>query len=77
MLPIGLDPQKLLEVQRITQFITGSIEVDAEAGKIELILTTDNPEAALVIPSLVSQFADQLATQLSSFFMIKGGIIEV
>ena len=39
-------------------------------------LSFDQAEVRSVVPSLLGQFSNALATQISSFFMIKGEIVK-
>lgn len=72
-----IDPQKLAEMQKTTQHISGIIRIDYAANTLTVRLSSLNPEAAAIIPSLLSQFADSLAQQFSAYLAIKGEIIEV
>lgn len=72
-----LDPAKLAELQRVTQHIKGTIRIDAGNRSVNLTLDTDHPEAINAIPAILSQFAEQLANQLSAYMKIEGEIIEV
>jgi len=39
-------------------------------------LNSDHAEARRLVPSLLEQFSNALATQLNSFFMIRGEIVK-
>jgi len=39
-------------------------------------LSSDQAEARRLVPSLLEQFSNAIATQLNSLFMIKGEIVE-
>lgn len=77
VMPGMIDPQKLAEMQRVTQHIGGIIRVDYATKTMTVSLSSSVPEAATVIPSLLSQFADSLAQQFSTYLAIKGEIVEV
>lgn len=74
---MGVDPAKMAEMQKVSQHINGKIRVDYADKTITIGLSSVMPEAAVLIPDMLSQFAGALATQLSSFFAIKGEIVEV
>lgn len=76
MLP-GIDPQQLQRVQSVSKNIKGSIRIDYKENTVLLEFKTDVDGAKQMIPNMMSQFADSLATQLSSFFAIQGEIIEI
>ena len=72
-----LDPQKMAQVQQISQHIKGEITVDYKKSTILIALVTNNPEAQALVNTLLDQFSGSLATQLSSFFSIRGEIEEI
>lgn len=74
---MGIDPRQLAAIQGVSKHIRGIITVNYKAKEVELLLKTDDAEAAKLISSLLSQFANALAQQLSSFFAITGEIVEV
>jgi len=76
MMP-GVDPQKLAQVQQVSQYIKGEIVIDYNDGTVTIKMLSDNQQAVQMIPGLLGQFAEGLAVQLQSFFAIKGEIIEV
>lgn len=78
MLPgMGVDPQKMAVMQKVSQHINGVIRIDYAAKTVLLSFSSVDPEAVVLIPELLSQFSGALAQQLSAFFAIKGEIIEV
>lgn len=76
MVMMGVDPQKLAAMQKVTQHISGRIRVDYAANTITVSLSSSVPEASAIIPSLLSQFADSLAQQFSAYLAIQGELIE-
>jgi len=74
---LGIDPAKVAEMQKISQYIDGVIRIDYSAKTVALTLSSVNPEASDILPELLSQLGGALATQLQAFFAIKGEIIEV
>jgi len=76
MMP-GIDPQKLAEVQQFSQYIKAEIVINYNDSTVTIKMSSDNLQAAQMVPGLLSQFAEGLAAQLQSFFAIKGEIIEV
>jgi len=75
MMP-GVDPRQLAEAHRIGRNIKAVITIDYTEQKSTLEMSSDIPEAAALIPNMLSQFAEGLATQLQAFFAIRGEIIE-
>lgn len=71
-----VDPAQLAAMQQRTRNITPLIRVDYKAQTLTLSLTTEDPEGAQMIPQILGQFAQQLATQLDSFMAMKGKIVE-
>ena len=73
----SLDQNKVRQVQRVSQKIKGEIKINNAKGTITIKFIPIDEEGAQFAKSLIPQFAETLATQLSSFFKIKGEIIEV
>ena len=73
----GLDPEKMAKVQAVSGKIDAEVRLDYNENKLILGLTTTDADAAELIPSLISQLGEALATQLSAFFAIQGEIVEV
>jgi len=76
MMP-SINPQDLQKVQEFSKHITGEIRVDYSDCSVKLTLKTNNEQSKIIIPNLLSQFSENLATQMSSFFAIDGEIVEV
>lgn len=74
---MGVDPEKMAQMQKTSQHINGKIRIDYKANAVTIELSSIVPEAAAIIPDLLDQFSGALAQQLSAFFAIKGEIIEV
>jgi hypothetical protein len=74
---LGVDPQKMAQIQAVCQNIKAVIKVDQKLNQVVLTLSTDDQAASAMIPTLLTSFSDGLAVQLSSYFAIKGEIIEV
>ena len=77
MFPSGVRPDQIAKVQEVSKHIKGEIKVIYKENTVYLKLSSDVDEAKKLIPGMMSQFAENLATQLSSFFAIEGEIIEV
>jgi len=77
MMPGMVDPQKMAAMQAVSQHIKGVIRIDYKDNSIHVTMTSEHPEAAALVPELISQLGTALAQQLSSFFAIKGEIVEV
>ncbi len=74
---LGVDPAKLEAMQKVSHHINGVIRIDYATKSVNLTLSSAQEEAAALIPELISQLGGALAQQLTSFFAIKGEIIEV
>jgi len=72
-----LDPNKVQQVQQISSRIKGEITVDYNENTISLKFIPQDDESAHFAKSLLPQWSEALATQLSSFFKIQGEIIEI
>lgn len=77
MMPLGVDPAKLAEVQQVSRHVKAEIVADYNENTVSIKLSSENPQAALIVPDLVRQFAEGLATQLKTYFDIKGELIEI
>ena len=77
MLPGMVDPQKLMETQKVSQHVKAVIRVDYDTQIVAVGLSSEVPEGAAIIPELLDSFATSLAQQFSTMFAIKGEIIEV
>lgn len=77
MMPIGVDPAKLAAVQQISRHVKAEIVADYNENVVSVKLSSENPQAALIVPDLIRQFAEGLAIQLKTYFDIKGELIEV
>ena len=73
---MGVDPAKMAQMQEVSQFINAVVTIDYKENTLNIVFSSDNPAAKELIPQLLDQFGNALATQLSSFFAIKGEIIE-
>jgi len=73
---MGIDPKQLAQMQAVSKDIQGVINVDYKGGTVMVTLSSDVPEAKALVPQLLEQFSSALAQQLSSFFAIKGEIVE-
>lgn len=71
-----IDPQQLAAMQAKTKSIKAVIRIDYPDKSLKLSLNTDDPEGVPMIPQILTQFAQQLATQLYSFMMIEGRLVE-
>jgi len=68
------DLEKVEQIKQIATAITGEIFVDVPNNTISLrlLVPADNPRAREVASNLMTQFPQQLSTQLNMFFGIKG-----
>ncbi len=73
---MGPDPEMLLKAQTVGQYINCKATYNTVKGTIHLDFASDHAEGAALIPELVTQFVNAMATQLSSYFAIKGEIIK-
>lgn len=74
---LGVDPQQLAAMQEVSQHITAEIRIEYKTKSVKITMASEDPAGVELIPQLLNQFAGALATQLSSFFAIKGEIVEV
>lgn len=74
---LGVDPTKLAQVQHLSKHVKGTITVDYGAETVLLFLESEVPEARTLIPQLLQQFSEALATQLTAYFAIEGQILEI
>lgn len=74
---MGVDPKKMAQMQAVSQHIDGVIRVDYAESMVTIKFSSRVSEAVELIPELLEQFSGALATQLSSFFAIKGELVEV
>lgn len=74
---LGVDQEKLRQLQEITRHIKAEIVVDKKKGILELRYITDNPQAAQAIPNLIERMAGELAQNLYVAFAMQGKRINV
>jgi len=74
---MGVKPEQIAKVQAVSKLIKGLIRINYPENTVQLILSSDMEDAKKLIPGMMSQFAENLAVQLSSFFAIQGEIVEV
>jgi len=74
---LGVDPQRIAEMQTVSKFIFAKIRVDYAVNTASVELSSAVPAAAALIPELLEQFAPSLAQQFATMFAIQGEIIEV
>lgn len=74
---LGINPEQLKKVQAVSQHISAVITANYNEQTVNLKLSADSPEAQGLVDNLIQQFADALAMQLSSFFAIKGELIDI
>ncbi len=72
-----LDPKKVQRVQEISKKLKGEIKVNYDKNTITLKFIPTDTESEDFAKSLLPQWSEALATQLHSFFKIKGEIIEI
>lgn len=74
---LGVDQEKLRQLQEVTKHIKAEIVVDKKKGILELRYITDNPQAAQAIPNLIERMAGELAQNLYVVFAMQGKRINV
>ena len=74
---MGLDPKQVAAMQEVSKFIKAIVRVDYNENMMQITFSSDMPSAQAILPNLLDQFSNALATQLSSFFAIKGEIVEI
>jgi len=73
---MGVDPQVLAKAREAGKNIRARITIDHKSNSAVLELSTTDPSSASLIPTMLNQFAEGLATQLQAFFAITGEIVE-
>lgn len=73
----GVDPKRLAMVQDLAKGVSAEIEVDYAKKSMKLVFSTTDEKANAVVDYLVEQFPENMAKQLSSFFGIRGEIVEI
>jgi len=76
MMP-GIDPQQLLEAQKMGKHVKAVIRTNYSDYTVHLTFSSEISGMDEFLRQLTGQLSDALAAQLSSFFAIKGEIIEV
>lgn len=71
-----LDPVGMAKVKKVSEKISAVITVDHAANSLNIALSSDDPDAQKLVPNLIKQFSNIFAVQLSTFFGIKGKIID-
>lgn len=74
----GAMPSKdqMQKAQSVGSKVFCDVVIDYEAGTINMKFTSDDPAGKQFIPNFMSNFGTTLCTQMSSFFAIKGRILE-
>lgn len=67
----GVDPQRVAELQKTSMKIKAKVVVDQKTKAIQLSLSTDDPEAAALIPNMLTVLAEGMDMQFSVMFGIK------
>lgn len=75
MMPV--DPAQLAKIQETSCHLKGQIDVKYKDDMLCLTLSSEEPNAKMIIPNMLDQLANGLATQLSAFFKITGKITEI
>lgn len=73
----NLDPQKMAEVQQVSGQINAELRIVHDEHEIRVKLIPTSPESLNFVKKFVPGFAETIAQQLSSFFNIRGEIIDV
>jgi len=73
----GMDPKKMAEVQQTSSKINAEVRILHKEHEIHLKLIPTDPGSLNFVSTFLPQFAETMANQLSSFFSIKGEIIDV
>ncbi len=73
----NMDPEQMARVRETSAQVTAQIKIDHKEHEIHLKLIPTTPETFNFVSKFIPGFAETIATQLSSFFNIKGEIIDV
>ena len=73
-----INPEQMKQVQAVSSGIHAKMVRDYKDNSVTLQLSvpSGNKQAITLSNKILNQFTDMLATQLSSFFAIKGEIID-
>lgn len=71
-----LDPKQVSRVKQVSSKIHARIVHDHAANEVSFKLSSDDPEAAKLIPKILKQFTDLFAGQMKTFFDISGEIVD-
>lgn len=66
----------MAKAREVTKEIKCVIDIDYDIKRLMVTFTTDNEKAAGMTGSLLQSLAQQLATQMQSFFGIQGEFVE-
>ena len=72
---MNIDPKQLAAAKEIGKHVEAKIMIDKTASSLTLTLTPIDGQGAQYTSKLLSQMASGLATQLKTFFDIKGKMI--
>lgn len=73
----NIDPAKMAEVQQTSSRINAEVRILHQEHEIRLKLIPTTPESLKFVKTFLPQFAQTMATQLSTFFSIKGEIVDI
>jgi len=73
----NLDPQKVAQVQGVSKTINAEIRIHSSEHKLEILLRPTTVESATFVLKFLPNFAENIATQLNTFFGITGEIVDV
>jgi hypothetical protein len=74
---MNIDPKEMAKVQQVSNKINAEIKVIYPTHEIHIKLTPTTKESTAFVERFVPQFAEMTATQLSTFFGIRGDIVDV
>lgn len=72
----NVDPEQLRQAQIVGSKINCAVRIQYDKDTIQIMFHAVEPDAKTFIVRLLEQFGLSLAEQLSTFFAIKGEILE-
>lgn len=73
----NMDPEKVKKVQEVSSRTNAEIRILHDEHEIRLKFVPSTPESLEFVKNFTSQFAETVASQLSTFFGIRGSITDV
>lgn len=73
----GIDKEKAERVKKVSSTVNAELRILHKEHELRLKLIPTTPESEKFVSNFLPNFAETMAAQLSTFFNIKGEIIDV